>query len=110
MIMAGAPRVGMKYYQEVAPGAAQDRAEVVSTTERCSVPAGTFESCLVTRETTPLEPDVKRGRAAYEVEIRLSDGRIVEVVVDASTGAVVGRELEDGDGWPRVRGRGRADD
>jgi hypothetical protein len=58
LIMAGAPRVGMKYYQEVAPGAAQDRAEVISTTGRCTVPAGTFESCLVTRETTPLEPDV----------------------------------------------------
>jgi uncharacterized membrane protein YkoI len=56
-----------------------------------------------------VEPDVKQGRAAYEVEIRLSDGRIVEAVVDASTGAVVASGLEDGDGWPRVR-RGRADD
>jgi hypothetical protein len=62
LIMPGAPRVGMRYYQEVAPGVAQDRAEVVSTTERCTVPAGTFESCLVTRETTPLEPGVVEAK------------------------------------------------
>jgi len=35
---------------------AMDRAEVVSLTERLTTPAGTFEKCLKTRETTPLEP------------------------------------------------------
>jgi hypothetical protein len=58
LIMPGAPRVGMKYYQEVAPGRAMDRGEVVSTTARCGAPAGDFENCLITRETTPLEPSV----------------------------------------------------
>jgi hypothetical protein len=58
LIMPGAPTVGMKYYQEVAPGVAMDRSEVISTTARCSAPAGNFENCLVTRETTPIEPSV----------------------------------------------------
>jgi hypothetical protein len=58
LIMPGTPAVGMKYYQELAPDAAMDRAEVVSTSEQCSTPAGAFDGCLVTRETTPLEPKV----------------------------------------------------
>ena len=33
-----------------------DRAEVVSVSERMTTPAGTFERCLKTEESTPLEP------------------------------------------------------
>ena len=58
LIMPGTPEVGMKYYQEIAPGAALDRAEVVSISQSFDVPAGDFSDCLVTRETTPLEPGV----------------------------------------------------
>jgi hypothetical protein len=58
MIMPGTPQVGMRYFQEVAPGVAMDRAEVMSTTGGCSTPAGQFQNCLVTRETSPLEPTV----------------------------------------------------
>jgi hypothetical protein len=57
LIMSGNPDVGMKYYQEVAPGVAMDRAEVVSTSETCRTQAGEFEGCLIVRETTPLEPN-----------------------------------------------------
>jgi hypothetical protein len=56
LLMPGAPEVGMKYYQEVAPGIAEDRAEVISTTETVSVPAGVFANSLRTREENPLEP------------------------------------------------------
>ena len=34
---------------------AMDRAEIVSLTERLKTRAGTFERCVKTRETTPLE-------------------------------------------------------
>jgi hypothetical protein len=54
--MPGAPLVGTKYYHEVAPGLAEDRAEVISTTETVSVPAGIFQNCLRTREDNPLNP------------------------------------------------------
>ena len=56
LLMPGAPVVGQRYYQEVAPKVAMDRAEVVSVSERVTTPAGTFEKCLKTEESTPLEP------------------------------------------------------
>jgi hypothetical protein len=56
LIMPGAPKVGMKYYQEIAPGVAMDRAEIVSLTETCKTPAGTFTNCLKVKESTALDP------------------------------------------------------
>ncbi len=44
----------MKYYQEVAPNVAMDRAEVVSLEETLETPAGVFVDSLKTLETTPL--------------------------------------------------------
>ena len=55
LMMPGAPKVGDKYYQEVAPGTALDRAEVVSVTENFKAPAGEFKNCLRTRESSGLE-------------------------------------------------------
>jgi hypothetical protein len=52
LIMAGAPKVGMKYFQEIAPGVAMDRAEIVSVSETCKTPAGTFPNCLKVKEYT----------------------------------------------------------
>ena len=59
LIMPARPRTGQKYYQEIAPGEAMDRAEVVDLTTKLDVPAGKFEKCLRTMETTPLEPKEK---------------------------------------------------
>ena len=59
LLMPASPVVGQRYYQEVAPRVAMDRAEVVSLSERMITPAGTFEKCLKTQETTPLEPGDK---------------------------------------------------
>lgn len=56
LLVPAAPVVGQRYYQEVAPKVAMDRAEVVSVSERMTTPAGTFERCLKTEESTPLEP------------------------------------------------------
>jgi hypothetical protein len=56
IIMPANPAEGMSYAQEVAPGIAEDQAEIVSIGETVTVPAGTFENTLFTRETTPLEP------------------------------------------------------
>ncbi len=56
MIMSGAPRPGMKYYQEIAPGVAMDRAEIIRTDEVCETPAGTFKGCMRVKEGTALNP------------------------------------------------------
>jgi hypothetical protein len=54
--MAGSPKPAMKYYQELAPGVAMDRAEVVSLDETCETPAGTFSNCLKVKESSALDP------------------------------------------------------
>lgn len=56
LFMPGAPAVGARYYQEVAPGVAMDRAEIVGTSEVLRTPAGEFTGGLKVFETTPLEP------------------------------------------------------
>ena len=55
LIMPGTPKVGMKYYQEIAPGVAMDRAEIVSLDETCKTPAGTFSKCLKVEEGSAIE-------------------------------------------------------
>lgn len=59
MAMPGKPEVGSKYYQENAPGAAMDRAEIKSLSETLETPAGKFDHVLKIAESTPLEPDDK---------------------------------------------------
>jgi hypothetical protein len=56
LMMPGEPAVGIKYYQEIAPGVAMDRAEIVSLDDTLETPAGTFSDCLRTREGTALNP------------------------------------------------------
>ena len=63
LMMPGRPIVGARYYQEVAPKVAMDRAEIVSIAETARVPAGTFKECVRVKETTPLEP----GATEYKV-------------------------------------------
>jgi hypothetical protein len=55
LMMPGHPKVGDKYYQEIAPKVAMDRAEIISLAEGLKVPAGIFKNCLHTRESSALE-------------------------------------------------------
>jgi len=59
LIMPGNPRVGMKYYQEIAPSVAMDRAEIFSLDDTLQTPAGSFSKCLKTEEGTALDPEEK---------------------------------------------------
>jgi hypothetical protein len=49
--------VGSRYYQELAPDVALDRAEHKRVAFSMQVPAGNFDNCLQVEETTLLEPD-----------------------------------------------------
>jgi hypothetical protein len=71
LIMSGSPRVGMKYYQEVAPDVALDRAEIVSLDETLDTPAGAFSNSLKTQEGTALNPNEKEFKT-YAPGIGLS--------------------------------------
>ncbi|MEZ5428321.1 MAG: hypothetical protein R2747_18775 [Pyrinomonadaceae bacterium] len=59
LAMPGLVLLGARYYQEIAPGVAMDRAEIISISETKNTPAGNFTGCLKTEETTPLEPREK---------------------------------------------------
>jgi hypothetical protein len=59
LIMPGTPKIGMKYAQEVAPGVAMDRAQVLTVSDTLSTPAGRFENGLTTKETSALETVVE---------------------------------------------------
>ena len=58
VIMPGTILLGARYYQEIAPNVALDRAEIVDMGEIIQTPSGDFTDTLITRETNPLEPDV----------------------------------------------------
>jgi hypothetical protein len=62
MIMPGKVEVGLKYYQEIAPGVAEDRAEIIGVNDTLDTPAGNFQNVLRTEETNPLEPGVKESK------------------------------------------------
>ncbi len=63
IIMEAQPRVGDAYRQECAPGVAEDEAEVLKLKHPVKTPVGKFRHALLTRESTPLEPDVAETKA-----------------------------------------------
>jgi len=56
IIMEGHPQVGDSYRQEYLCGSAEDKADVLSLTETITVPYGTFNNCLKTKDHSDLEP------------------------------------------------------
>lgn len=62
LMMAGTPILGGKYYQEIAPEVAMDRAEIKSLSDTLETPAGKFTDCLTAIESTPLEPGVTEAK------------------------------------------------
>ncbi len=77
LLVPGDPRVGDRFYQEVAPKIALDRAEVVSIDERVETPAGVFEHCLHIKETTPLERGSSHKWFAPGVGLIKDDGFVL---------------------------------
>ncbi|MCA9572249.1 MAG: hypothetical protein KC656_30630 [Myxococcales bacterium] len=57
ILMPGDPQVGQRYRQEYYAGEAEDMGEVLALDAAATVPHGTYEGCLRTRDWTPLEPD-----------------------------------------------------
>ncbi len=59
ILVPGTAILGSRFFQEVAPGIAEDRVEVVNLGATVETPLGTFENALELFETTPLEPGVE---------------------------------------------------
>ncbi|MBI2565897.1 MAG: hypothetical protein HYV63_02525 [Candidatus Schekmanbacteria bacterium] len=59
VFVPGSPMLGARYFQEVAPNVALDRAEVLRLDAVVDTPVAVFNRCLETEETTPLEPNAR---------------------------------------------------
>ena len=57
VLMPGTPMLGARHYQELAPGVALDRGEIVSFSETLDLPAGTFDNLLKVEESSDLDPE-----------------------------------------------------
>lgn len=58
LMIPGIVLLGSRYYQEIAPGVALDKSEIVSTNKTVNVPAGSFSNVIKMKETNDLEPNV----------------------------------------------------
>jgi hypothetical protein len=83
IIMQADPQIGDVYRQEFYEGEAEDMAEVISLTGNATVPYGSFENCLVTREWTPLEPGIEENKY-YATDV----GLIMEETVEGGSGSL----------------------
>jgi hypothetical protein len=59
LMMPGTPLLRGKFYQEIAPGVASDRCEIIRLNETVTVKAGTFKNCMKTEESSKSEPNHK---------------------------------------------------
>lgn len=82
--MLAVPRIGVLYSQEMAPGVAEDQGKAVALNQTVTTPLGTFEGCLQTEDTNPLDPGAVENKyyargvgTVLEVE---EDGSRVELV------------------------------
>jgi hypothetical protein len=58
----GTPEVGLAYRQEHYAGHAEDEATVLSLDELVEVPEGSYTGALLTRDTTPLDPEISEHK------------------------------------------------
>jgi len=79
LIMPGTFLLGSRYFQELAPGVALDRAEHTRMGLTMKTLAGTFADCVEVLETTPLEPGAQSVKR-YCPEIGLVMDNTVKLV------------------------------
>ncbi len=81
LMMPGKIVVGDKYYNEIAPEVAMDRAEIISQDETVTTPLNIYKGCLHIEETTPLESGTAHKYYALQVGlIRDEDFLLVKIV------------------------------
>jgi hypothetical protein len=89
--MKASPQVGDQYRQEYYEGQAEDMAEVLSVDERTTVPHGSYDGVLKTKDWTPLEPGMVEHKH-YATGV----GTIYEEAVEGGTGHLELLEMTEG--------------
>jgi hypothetical protein len=77
LMMPGRVAVGDRYYQEIAPEVALDRAQVVAVGGQIETPAGTFKGCVRMKETSALEMGSSEKWYAPEVGLVRDDDLVL---------------------------------
>ena len=62
LMIPGLPLLRARYYQEIAPGVAMDRAEIVALGGTLTTPAGRFTDVLTVEETSALERGAREAK------------------------------------------------
>jgi hypothetical protein len=78
----GAFLLGARYFQEIAPDVALDRAEHVAMGLEMELPAGDFEGCVEVEETTPLEKGTSTKIYCPGTGLVFDDGLELTLVVE----------------------------
>ncbi len=108
IVMPANPQVGQAYRQEYYVGEAEDMAEVLSLSESETVPYGSFDNLLMTKDWTPLEPGVAEHKY-YAPGV----GLILEVQVEGGSGRIelieVQKEVADFGDLPTAPESARVD-
>ena len=83
------PEPGTGYRQEYLADEAEDEAVVLSVSEQVEVPAGRYTDALLTRDTTPLEPEVSELKfyvldVGPVMALQVSGGTSREVLVEST--------------------------
>jgi hypothetical protein len=86
LLLPSQPKLGQRYYAEVAPDVAMDRCEVKDTNARVATPLlGTFNNCLKIDETTPIEKGISHKVYAPNVGL-IQDDEMIVVRVEGGGG------------------------
>jgi hypothetical protein len=86
------PKVGETYRQEYYPGQAMDRGKVLGLDESATVPYGSFDHLLMTKDWNPLDPAAGVAHKYYAPGI----GKIQEVYVEGPAEKVELIDVEKG--------------
>jgi hypothetical protein len=80
VFMPGTPLNGARFFTEIAPGVAEDRAEIVDTDADITVPFAAFEGALHILDTNALEPSEEGDPKYYAPGVGLVKDEALELV------------------------------
>jgi hypothetical protein len=76
LMIPGLPLLRARYYQEIAPRVAMDRAEIVALGGTLTTPAGRFTDVLTVEETSALERDAREAKRYAPGVGLIQDGQL----------------------------------
>jgi hypothetical protein len=85
IIMWANPQVGDVFRQEFFLGEAEDMGEILALDQAVTVPYGSFQNCVMTKDYTPIEPDVEENKyyaqgVGVVLEVDVESGERVELI------------------------------